>query len=92
MTHSRSTAIVTDPPPSTPTHTHIHTHIHTHQFSVRRTKTKPAVTEIQKTSQHTDYHYSTSKTDRDLQVTPNIAYNSVQHPESSYELFYEQPL
>ena len=78
-------------PPHTHTHTHIHTQIHTHQFSVRRTKTKPAVTENQKTSQHTDYHY-TSKTDGDLQATPNIAYNSVQHPESSYELVYEQPL
>jgi len=49
MTHSRSTAIVTDPPPSPTPHTQIKTHIHTQQFSVRRTKNKPAVNENQKT-------------------------------------------
>lgn len=76
------------PPPFTPTPTHTYTHI---KFSVRRMKTEPAATLNHKTSEHTGYHYA-SESDGDLQPTPNIAYHSVEHQESNYELVYEQSL
>lgn len=49
-------------------------------------KTEP-VTTLNQTFQDTDNHCA-SKNDVDMQNTPNIASDPVQHPESKYQLDY----